>query len=111
MLLACACPAPWRAHGPGAARARLALRWWADQALLLADGQPVRAGDLFDTACRWELPASWWHGQPLRLELWLRSPLHDDGALVRSRLELEPRDPEDPLRLLEPDRIELRQRR
>ncbi|MFN7899242.1 MAG: alpha-mannosidase [Synechococcaceae cyanobacterium] len=111
LLLPCACPAAWRSHGPDVARARLALRWWADQALLLADGQPVRAGDLVDTACRWELPPSWWQGTPLRLELWLRSPLHDDGALVRSRLELEPRDPADPRRLLDPDRHDLQQRR
>ncbi len=111
LLLSCACPEAWRLLGPGVARARLALRWWADQALLRVDGQPMRAGDLFDTACRWELPDSWWQGTPLRLELWLRSPLHDDGALVRSRLELEPRDPSDPLRLLESDRQALRQRR
>ena len=39
---------------------------------------------------------AWWHGQVLDLELRLRSPLHDDGALVLSRLELEPSQPDDP---------------
>ncbi|MFO0015423.1 MAG: alpha-mannosidase [Synechococcaceae cyanobacterium] len=111
LRLDCVCPAAWQRLGVDVARARLALRWWADQALLLADGEAVRGGDLFDTACRWELPASWWQGKPLRLELWLRSPLHDDGALVRSRLELEPRQPEDPLGLLQPDRDELQRLR
>ncbi len=102
------CPPPWRALGPAVARARLALRWWADAAELRVDGEPVLAGDLFDTACRWPLPERWWSGEPLALELRLRSPLHDDGALIHSRIELEPIDPADPLNLLAPGREALR---
>jgi len=95
-------PDAWAHLGPEAARARLVLRWWADAVELRVDGQPVHAGDLFDTACRWELPPRWWRGEPLELELRLRSPLHDDGALILSQVALEPRDLADPLGLLAP---------
>ena len=95
-------PGGWAPLGPEQARARLVLRWWADQVELWVDRQRIHSGDLFDTACRWELPASWWQGRALALELRLRSPLHDDGALIHSRIELEPRDPADPLGLLSP---------
>ncbi|MFM7362697.1 MAG: alpha-mannosidase [Cyanobium sp.] len=101
------CPAAWRPLGPGAARARLALRWWADRAELWVDGQRLQQGDLFDTACRWPLPDRWWAGEPLALELRLRSPRHDDGALIHSRIELEPLDPADPHHLLAPARAAL----
>ncbi|MFM7269630.1 MAG: alpha-mannosidase, partial [Cyanobium sp.] len=100
-------PAAWSDLTPELARARLVLRWWADAVDLWADGQRVHQGDLFDTACRWELPARWWHGEALELELRLRSPLHDDGALIHSRIELEPLDPADPLGLLDPVVAEL----
>ena len=108
LRLALPCPEPWqalRAEGRllpcgGGIVARLTLRWWADQAELWVDGQRVHAGDLFDTSCRWRLPESWWQGQPLALELRLRSPLHDDGALISSAVVLEPAEPSDPLDLL-----------
>ena len=96
------CDQAWRALGPERAVARLCLRWWADGMALLVDGQPIHGGDLFDTACRWPLPERWWAGEPLELELRLRSPCHDDGALIHSRLELEPLDPSDPDGLLTP---------
>ncbi len=99
LQLRCPCPQEWRPLAAGA-RARLVLRWWADRAELWVDGQRVHSGDLFDTACRWPLPERWWQGEPLDLELRLRSPLHDDGALMTSRIELEPLDPADPLGLL-----------
>ena len=116
-----ACPPAWTdlqgqgsgpANGSGAgapavARARLVLRWWADAVQLRVDGQLVHEGDLFDTACRWSLPDRWWRGAPLRLELRLRSPLHDDGALIHSRIELEPLDPADPAGLLADTRRQL----
>ncbi len=102
------CPEAWRPL-VGAARARLCLRWWADLVELRADGRLIHQGDLFDTACRWPLPEAWWQGQGLALELRLRSPLHDDGALITSRLELEPRDAADPHDLLGPVRAELRE--
>jgi alpha-mannosidase len=93
------------------AQARLVLRWWADQVELRVNGEPAHAGDLFDTACRWLLPACWWRGEVLQLELRLRSPLHDDGALIESRLELEPLDPADPRALLAETKAELAQLR
>jgi alpha-mannosidase len=92
-------PGAW-APLAGAAVARLVLRWWAEDAELRVDGRVRHRGDLFDTGCRWPMPASWWGGEPLELELRLRSPLHDDGALLHSRLELEPADPADPHGLL-----------
>lgn len=104
----------WRLERPtewsqlaGSAVARLCLRWWAEAAELRVDGVCVHRGDLFDTACRWPLPRRWWQGEPLELELRLVSPLHDDGALIHSRLELEPSDPADPHGLLDPVVAEL----
>lgn len=103
------CPPAWGAlQRPRAAvRARLVLRWWADQVELLADDQAVHHGDLFDTACRWTLPDRWWRGVALDLCLRLRSPLHDDGALIHSRVELEPLDPADPPGVLVQQRRQL----
>jgi alpha-mannosidase len=113
LRLALVCPPGWRAlqRPRPQVQARLALRWWAERMELRVDGQPVHAGDLFDTGCRWLLPESWWRGQALRLELDLRSPRHDDGALIHSRLELEPLEADDPLGVLEPQRQELRELR
>ncbi len=111
LTLRLVCPEAWRCLGPQQATARLALRWWADQVELRSDGAAVHAGDLFDTACRWPLPPGWWQGEALSLELRLRSPLHDDGALITSRLELEPRDPADPHGLLAAPRAQLLQLR
>ena len=102
-----ACPSAWRQLRPPVARARLVLRWWADAVELWVDGQLVHQGDLFDTACRWPLPERWWRGEPLNLELRLRSPLHDDGALIHSRIDLEPLDPADPAGLLADTRQQL----
>ncbi|MEA5441821.1 alpha-mannosidase, partial [Cyanobium gracile UHCC 0281] len=110
LQLRCSCPEPWRPLAAGA-RARLVLRWWADRAELWVDGQRVHSGDLFDTACRWPLPERWWQGEALDLELRLRSPVHDDGALMTSRIELEPLDPADPLGLLAATAAELRELR
>ena len=79
-------------------RARLVLSWWAEQMRLWVDGVLVHEGDLFDTACRWPLPKRCRQGAVLDLVLELCSPLHDDGALISSYLDLEPQtaglDPE-----------------
>ena len=79
-------------------RARLVLSWWAEQMRLWVDGVLVHEGDLFDTACRWPLPQRCRQGAALDLVLELCSPLHDDGALISSHLDLEPQtaglDPE-----------------
>ena len=93
------CPTAWRHHQPHG-RARLALRWWAEAAELRINGCSVHRGDLFDAACRWSLPPSFWAGETLELELELCSPRHDDGALLLAQVELEPQDPSDPEGLL-----------
>ena len=100
------CPPAWRQLPPDR-KARLLLRWWADAAELRVDGQCVHQGDLFDTACRWLLPRTWWQGRPLQLELLLRSPLHDDGALISSAVEQEPLDPADPQAVLAAQQLAL----
>ena len=100
-------PGAWEEALGQRALARLCLRWWAEAAELRVAGAAVHRGDLFDTACRWPLPATWWQGQALDLELRLISPRHDDGALIHSRLELEPLDPADPDGLLNEQVAEL----
>ena len=57
---------------------------------LRIDGVLVHEGDLFDTRCRWLLPKDWRDGSGLRIQLELRSPCHDDGALIQSALVQEP---------------------
>ena len=105
------CPPAWRVRQRGDRLARLVLRWWADAVELRVDGALVHQGDLFDTACRWPLPNAWWEGQPLQLSLRLRSPLHDDGALITSQLEQEPIDPADPTGVLTAAQVALAERR
>ena len=102
LRLSLACPASWRALGPEVGRARLVLRWWAEDAEVWVRETRVHQGDLFDSGCRWALPEAWWREGPWPVELRLRSPLHDDGALVLSHLELEPLDPADPHGILAP---------
>jgi len=101
------CPPVWRRQQRGDRLARLALRWWADAAELRVNGELVHQGDLFDTACRWPLPADWWQGAPLDLELSLRSPVHDDGALITSAVEQEPLDAADLAAVLTAPRLAL----
>ncbi len=96
------CPESWRQFGPQVVCARLAMRWWAEAAELWVQGQLVHQGDLFDSSCRWFLPDAWWQGGAWSVELRLRSPKHDDGALVLSQLVLEPLDPADPQGILAP---------
>jgi alpha-mannosidase len=69
--------------------ARLALTWWAEQATLYVNGQPVQQGDLFDCSTRTCLTQSVQPGASLELLLHLVSPAHDAGALVSSRLIFE----------------------
>ncbi len=85
------CPPAWR--DCTGAQARLVLSWWADAVRIWVDGQLVHEGDLFDTRCRWPIPSVWLSGRPIVLELELRSPLHDDGALISSAIVLEPETP------------------
>ncbi|MDG2329815.1 MAG: glycoside hydrolase family 38 C-terminal domain-containing protein, partial [Synechococcus sp. cluster2_bin.44] len=62
----------------------------AEQMRFWVDGVLVHEGDLFDTACRWRVPESCRWGATLHLQLELCSPLHDDGALISTDLDLEP---------------------
>ncbi|MGA0021107.1 MAG: alpha-mannosidase [Vulcanococcus sp.] len=101
------CPLAWQQRQQRDRLARLVLRWWADAVELQVNGETVHQGDLFDTACRWPLPAAWWSGSPLQLRLRLRSPLHDDGALITSAVEQEPLDPSDPSGVLTAGRLGL----
>ena len=71
-------------------RTGLVLSWCAEQMRLWVDGVLVHEGDLFDTACRWPLPGRCRQGAARDLVLELCSPLHDDGALISSHLDLEP---------------------
>ena len=82
------CPSPWLQAS--ASCERLVLSWWADDVRLRIDGVLVHEGDLFDTRCRWLLPADWRERGGLRIQLDLRSPCHDDGALIESALVQEP---------------------
>jgi alpha-mannosidase len=66
------------------------MSWWAEQMRFWVDGVLVHEGDLFDTACRWRVPESCRLGDTLHLQLELCSPLHDDGALISTDLDLEP---------------------
>ena len=89
-------------------RARLVLSWWAEHMRLWVDDVLVHEGDLFDTACRWPLPERCRQGSALNLLLELRSPLHDDGALISSHLDLEPQSAgTDPEGTLLPSALEL----
>ena len=82
------CPTPWMQAS--ASCERLVLSWWADAVRLRIDGVLVHEGDLFDTRCRWLLPEDWRDRAGLRIQLDLRSPCHDDGALIHSALVQEP---------------------
>ncbi|BEV35607.1 glycoside hydrolase family 38 C-terminal domain-containing protein [Synechococcus sp. M16CYN] len=84
-------PDSWRQMQ--ASHARLAMSWWAEQMRFWVDGVLIHEGDLFDTTCRWRVPKHCQLGAILRLQLELCSPLHDDGALISTQLDLEPDDP------------------
>ena len=87
---------------------RLCLSWWAEAARLWVDGLLVHEGDLFDTACRWTLPPRFQAGDVLKIQLELCSPLHDDGALISSCLDLEPNQAgQDPDGILLPEALQL----
>ena len=99
-------PDGWRASE--ASRARLVLSWWAEAMRLWVDGTLVHEGDLFDTTCRWSVPDRVREGAELHLQLELRSPGHDDGALISSALCLEPKAPDrDSDQALLPERLML----
>lgn len=70
-------------------KAKLALRWWADQVDIFVNGEQVQSGDLFDCFTRISLSQSLPPGESVDVTLRLVSPGHDEGALVRSLLMFE----------------------
>ncbi len=76
--------------------ARLALRWWADQAEVYVNGDRVHTGDIFDCWTRLVLAEQMVPGAWVDVSLKLVSPGHDQGALVSSQLMFESRDWEAP---------------
>ena len=76
--------------------AKLALRWWAEQAELYVNGELVHTGDIFDCWTRLKLTDHVIPGQTVGITLKLLSPGHDDGALVNSTLIFESNDSSEP---------------
>ncbi|MEM8603082.1 MAG: alpha-mannosidase, partial [Cyanobacteria bacterium P01_H01_bin.121] len=70
-------------------RLKLALTWWAELAEIYVDGVLRQCGDLFDCSTRLNLASAADLGQQFTLLIRLRSPGHDDGALVSSQLQFE----------------------
>ncbi|MFQ4135192.1 alpha-mannosidase [Nodosilinea sp. PGN35] len=69
--------------------ARLALRWWADQADIFVNGELVQTGDIFDCWTRIGLTDCVVPGAAVDVTLKLLSPGHDAGALVQAELAFE----------------------
>ncbi|MBF2075413.1 MAG: alpha-mannosidase [Synechococcales cyanobacterium C42_A2020_086] len=63
---------------------RLGLIWWAELAQIFVNGRLVQEGDLFDATTRILLSRSVKIGDSFDITLRLRSPGHDNGALVRA---------------------------
>ena len=63
---------------------RLALTWWAEMAQVFVDGQLVQEGDLFDAQARVLLREEVIPGDSIEILVRLVSPVHDQGALMRS---------------------------
>jgi alpha-mannosidase len=82
-------PETWNGYPLRGLTAKLALTWWAEEAIVFVDGQAVQAGDLFDCSARIILTDRVRGGECFRVRVRLVSPGHDPGALVKSQLELE----------------------
>ncbi len=70
-------------------RLKVELTWWAELAEVYVDGEMVQAGDLFDCTTKLVLTERALPGQTFELLVYLVSPGHDDGALVKTRLLTE----------------------
>ncbi len=68
---------------------RLCLTWWAEDAQIFCNGEPVQAGDLFDSSARVLLTPKAQPGEAIAVAIRLVSPNHDIGALMRSHLRYE----------------------
>jgi len=82
-------PETWNGYPLRGLTAKLALTWWAEEAIVFVDGRAVQAGDLFDCSARMVLTDRVRGGECFRIRVRLVSPGHDPGALVKSQLELE----------------------
>ncbi|PSN77842.1 alpha-mannosidase, partial [filamentous cyanobacterium CCP4] len=69
--------------------ARLALRWWANQADIFVNGELIQTGDIFDCWTRIVLSDRVVPGESVDVSLKLLSPGHDEGALVQAQLVFE----------------------
>ncbi|XGB41679.1 MAG: hypothetical protein LVS60_15725 [Nodosilinea sp. LVE1205-7] len=76
--------------------ARLALRWWADQADLYCNRVRVHQGDLFDCWTRLLISDRIKPGETVEIALHLISPGHDQGALVKSQIQFEATETDPP---------------
>ncbi|PZV08520.1 MAG: alpha-mannosidase [Leptolyngbya sp.] len=74
---------------------RLALLWWATDAQVYVNGELVQSGDLFDCAPRLLLSSSVKAGDQFAIALRLVSPIHEDGALMKSACHYETFNPND----------------
>jgi alpha-mannosidase len=74
---------------------RLALLWWATEAQVYVNGDLVQSGDLFDCAPRLLLSSSVKAGDEFAIALRLVSPIHEDGALMKSACHYETFNPND----------------
>ena len=72
---------------------QLGLTWWAEAVAVYVDGELVQEGDLFDYFARITLSDRVTPGDTFTIAIDLRSPGHDDGALVRSVVMYESTDP------------------
>ena len=73
---------------------RLALLWWAREAQVYVNGELVQEGDLFDCAPRLLLSDRVKAGDEFAIALRLISPIHEDGALMKSACHYETFNPD-----------------
>ncbi|MDX2241712.1 MAG: alpha-mannosidase [Leptolyngbyaceae cyanobacterium bins.302] len=76
---------------------RLGLLWWSEETQVYVNGQLVQEGDLFDCAPRLLLSESVQPGDEFAIALRMVSPIHDDGALMKSVCHYEAFSPDTPL--------------
>lgn len=76
---------------------RLGLLWWSEATQVYVNGNLVQEGDLFDCAPRLLLSESVKPGDEFAIVLRLVSPIHDDGALMKSVCHYEAFAPDTPL--------------
>ncbi|HEY9701976.1 MAG TPA: alpha-mannosidase, partial [Allocoleopsis sp.] len=63
---------------------RLILTWWAEKAEIFINDDLVQVGDLFDSSVRLLLTPHSIPGTEINIKLHLISPIHDQGALMKS---------------------------